>query len=250
MMMASTSFPIFVKVLKLLTATFFICHYLASCWVYVGRHNYGSWIYTYSDVVVDTTGIHELEDGASFWLKELPAVAVEPTDDDEECDPSTSADDCVWVLQWSVGKIYRTAIYWAITTMTTVGYGDVCPQSDQERQFVIIGMIVGASFYGYIIATVTSLVTSVDANTEKYVGLPPTRASAHEPRSIANCPPARRPPPATRYLHPSIHPFIHSSIHPTPPTIASRPPPSHPAHHPTRPTTIPPHPPGTTRRCT
>ena len=29
-------------------------------------------------------------------------------------------------------------------------------------------MILGASFYGYIIATVTSLVSSVDANTEKY----------------------------------------------------------------------------------
>ena len=48
---------------------------------------------------------------------------------------------------WYWGRQYLVALYWAFTTMTTVGYGDVTPQTDEERIFFIFAMIIGVAFY-------------------------------------------------------------------------------------------------------
>ena len=47
------------------------------------------------------------------------------------------------------------SIYWAIVTMTTVGYGDISPQTDFGQALAAIIMIIG---YG-IIAVPTGIVT-------------------------------------------------------------------------------------------
>ena len=39
-------------------------------------------------------------------------------------------------------------VYWAMTTMSTVGYGDICPESDGERIFCLFAMCIGGAFYG------------------------------------------------------------------------------------------------------
>merc|ERR1711939_406245 len=58
----------------------------------------------------------------------------------------------------SMPTVYLTSIYWAMTTMTTVGYGDIIPTSDSERFFSIIAMIVGGAFYGYLVGSITDVV--------------------------------------------------------------------------------------------
>ena len=35
--------------------------------------------------------------------------------------------------------VYWSAVYWAVMTMSTIGYGDVTPQTDSERIYVVIG---------------------------------------------------------------------------------------------------------------
>jgi voltage-gated potassium channel len=47
------------------------------------------------------------------------------------------------------------SVYWAIVTMTTVGYGDISPQTDFGQALAAIIMIIG---YG-IIAVPTGIVT-------------------------------------------------------------------------------------------
>ena len=60
-------------------------------------------------------------------------------------------------------EAYIAALYWAFTTMTTVGYGDFSPVSAGERIFTIFAMMVGCAVFGYIIGSTTSLVASADA---------------------------------------------------------------------------------------
>lgn len=52
---------------------------------------------------------------------------------------------------------YIAAVYWAFTTMTTVGYGDIQPQNSGERLYAIVSMIGGATIFGYIIGSVAAL---------------------------------------------------------------------------------------------
>jgi len=66
------------------------------------------------------------------------------------------------------GREYLAALYWAMTTMTTVGYGDITPKSDWERVFAMVGMAVGGSFYGYVIGTISSIVSNRDLNRAAY----------------------------------------------------------------------------------
>jgi hypothetical protein len=52
--------------------------------------------------------------------------------------------------------------------MTTVGYGDLIPQNDAERAYSIFSMLLGGGYYGFIVATMASLVSNLDANAKSY----------------------------------------------------------------------------------
>ncbi len=52
------------------------------------------------------------------------------------------------------------ALWWGITTMTTVGYGDVYPVTPEGRLAAMTLMILGIGLYSAITAVVTSLVLS------------------------------------------------------------------------------------------
>ena len=49
-----------------------------------------------------------------------------------------------------------------------MGYGDICPESDAERLYAIVAMVIGGAFYGYIIGNISSIVSSTDVNSRAY----------------------------------------------------------------------------------
>jgi len=59
--------------------------------------------------------------------------------------------------------IYLRALYWAFTTLATVGYGDITPLLPLEIIFTIFVQLAGCSLFGYIIGNVSSIITSRDA---------------------------------------------------------------------------------------
>jgi potassium voltage-gated channel Eag-related subfamily H protein 7 len=57
---------------------------------------------------------------------------------------------------------YTTSIYWALMTLTTIGYGDVVPVTIGERWVAIFAMAVGGAFYAYMVGAVCGIVSSMD----------------------------------------------------------------------------------------
>ena len=58
--------------------------------------------------------------------------------------------------------LYVSGVYWAFSTITTVGYGDIAAFTIGEMIMSIICMIIGVTYYGFVIGSVTSLLESFD----------------------------------------------------------------------------------------
>ena len=52
--------------------------------------------------------------------------------------------------------------YWALTTLSTVGYGDYYPISNTERIFAIVVMLGGVAFFSYIMGNFIEILTNYD----------------------------------------------------------------------------------------
>lgn len=53
---------------------------------------------------------------------------------------------------------YVTVVYWAMETITTIGYGDLTGQSTPERFYSLFCMSLGTMIYAYILSSLISIV--------------------------------------------------------------------------------------------
>ena len=91
---------------------------------------------------------------------------------------SAMAEDALaqtWLIEYADGRgvdadvwtRYLFSFYWALTTLTTVGYGDITPTNDVERCFALLAFLIGALVFGYMILSVDSMVRNADPNAVK-----------------------------------------------------------------------------------
>lgn len=57
---------------------------------------------------------------------------------------------------------YVRALYWSVTTLTTVGYGDITPDTIPQTIYNMLVMILGVGIYGYVIGNIASLLANID----------------------------------------------------------------------------------------
>ncbi len=62
---------------------------------------------------------------------------------------------------------FGIAVWWAIVTLATVGYGDVVPTTASGRVVGSLVILLGVTFLAFLTATVTSLFVSSDREAEK-----------------------------------------------------------------------------------
>jgi voltage-gated potassium channel len=72
----------------------------------------------------------------------------------------------IWLVDKTDFHSLGSAVWWALQTVTTVGYGDVVPTTNAGRTIGAIVMVLGVSFISFLTATVTSAVVQ-RGNAEK-----------------------------------------------------------------------------------
>jgi len=63
---------------------------------------------------------------------------------------------------------YVASIYWAITTMITVGYGDIIPVTDFERIYVMFTMLLSSGIFAYSMNSINALLTGWNSENEEF----------------------------------------------------------------------------------
>lgn len=58
--------------------------------------------------------------------------------------------------------LYLRSMYWTVTTLATVGYGDITPKTSMEIIVAIVMMLTGISLYAFAIGNVVSLIHTLD----------------------------------------------------------------------------------------
>jgi Ca2+-binding EF-hand superfamily protein len=133
------------KLSSLIAIILYMAHIFACGWYAVG---------SVSQTLVNGVTIHG-------WVRRLGYdSSFDYTDD------GTAHEAYNHISNWPVDDQvtpYLDAYYYAITTLTTVGYGDRCPVTDVEKVFSIVTEVAGGITFGILAGTLSAMVTESNA---------------------------------------------------------------------------------------
>ena len=67
-----------------------------------------------------------------------------------------------------MGSMYTIGLYWTITTITTVGYGDISATNTSERIVSSVIMIIGVIAFSFSIGSLSSIIQNQDSKQAAY----------------------------------------------------------------------------------
>lgn len=67
----------------------------------------------------------------------------------------------------TASSLYVICIYFTITTIATVGYGDISATNDMERVICCLLMVVGVSFFSIASGIFTNIIQNADIENHK-----------------------------------------------------------------------------------
>lgn len=59
--------------------------------------------------------------------------------------------------------VYLRALYWTITTLASVGYGDITPVTSGQVVYAMVVMVLGLGMFGFVLGNVANLLANADS---------------------------------------------------------------------------------------
>jgi len=87
---------------------------------------------------------------------------------DAETNPQTWQSENMKSMDNTLFDVYITSLYWAFTTMSTVGYGDVVPFTASEKIYATFAMIMACGSFAYTVGSIGNLVSKSSAESTEY----------------------------------------------------------------------------------
>ena len=144
-------FAALTRVMRLFLQLVLFCHWFGCGWFYVGSE-----------------GGVACDDNTLWWTQE----ELDAWSRTRLLQHSNATAYCSWLVKNGLGgatnaQIHLRAMYWALTTVTSVGYGDVVPITDLEIGFCSYIVLAGAGIYAHIFSNFVSYVQQLDASPVK-----------------------------------------------------------------------------------
>ncbi|XP_026887834.2 potassium voltage-gated channel subfamily H member 4a isoform X1 [Electrophorus electricus] len=128
-------------VLTLLMCAFaLLAHWLACIWYVIGRQELIS---------------HDLRTWDIGWLQELAKRLETPYINGTSGGPS-------------VHSAYIASLYFTLSSLTSVGFGNVCANTDAEKVFSVCTMLIGALMHAVVFGNVTAIIQRMYARRSLY----------------------------------------------------------------------------------
>ena len=94
------------------------------------------------------------------------------TENDQDCSGDSPDLTCTWIqvsgrTTQANFRLHMASLYWAISTLATVGYGDISARTPSEQGYAMIMMLVGVSWYAIIVSSFSGVVQSFDSDGRK-----------------------------------------------------------------------------------
>ena len=161
------------RVIFLVALIFASGHFLGCIWLMIGRHNVlhlqnpqGWMVNAYAQDTVNKTKDFVSCIGNDFDDKQWNSIYGSSCTHKYKCIPIPPENpydvDCSWIqsrsqvlggtgydngVGASEGEQYLQSFYFTLVTLTTVGYGDILPDTEGEHQFVLTCILLGAFLY-------------------------------------------------------------------------------------------------------
>jgi len=78
---------------------------------------------------------------------------------------TVAGEEISWISDFDMNnpsEIYVTSLYYTVTTMTTVGYGDINGTNTLERVISIMIMLIGVSAFSFATGSLSSILSNYD----------------------------------------------------------------------------------------
>ena len=68
------------------------------------------------------------------------------------------------VLAFSLWDRYGVSLYWSLTTVVTVGYGDITPKNKYETGIAMLTMLIAGMVFAFNVSAIRETMTELNAS--------------------------------------------------------------------------------------